>query len=424
MMKNMSHPLFILFFLLRLLCDVSSDGVQTGMVNSHDTEIPEITRDYLIGSKCAVVCSVSSVSQANLTWYNGSNLYSSVMISDFNTKLYLEVEHQDKSNYSCVLSSTHINSIIYLNVSRLCQSCSGGTIKMMPVSDGESVTLSTNLKERQKDMQWYYYENSFIWKLLENTTIYHKHDDGRFTNKLQVDNNTGSLTINNIREINAGLFLLITYKPLMDQLCYKVTVNDHLPVPVITRNSSQCSSSSERSSVSKCVLLCSVMNVTHVSLSWYKGKSLLSSISVSDLIISLSLHLEVEFQDTNTYRCVIKSSFSNKTTQLNFNELCKDHQQSNVIAFVGVALAVVAVAACVLLIWWKRKFPRQKGNYHLATCTLYLYASAEHDVVRFVAAQANGASAQDTSDNRPNEESRLITSLSQENMPSNQHCCF
>ncbi|XP_057181343.1 uncharacterized protein LOC130548521 [Triplophysa rosa] len=358
MMKNMSHPLFILFFLLRLLCDVSSDGVQTGMVNSHDTEIPEITRDYLIGSKCAVVCSVSSVSQANLTWYNGSNLYSSVMISDFNTKLYLEVEHQDKSNYSCVLSSTHINSIIYLNVSRLCQSCSGGTIKMMPVSEGESVTLSTNLKERQKDMQWYYYENSFIWKLLENTTIYHKHDDGRFTNKLQVDNNTGSLTINNIREINAGLFLLITYKPLMDQLCYKVTVNDrptmmsvhekecaiiptnlteqnedcidwlykdaviaelrinqstiqhydgrfkdrlqldnkigsltikniskihsglyklkitkdyeiiserfnvtvydHLPVPVITRNSSQCSSSSERSSVSKCVLLCSL----------------------------------------------------------------------------------------------------------------------------------------------------------------------
>ncbi|XP_056615553.1 uncharacterized protein LOC130430460 [Triplophysa dalaica] len=513
MMNNMTHPLFILLFLLRLLCDVSCDGVQRGMDNTLNTDIqtPYIIRDYLNGSKCVVVCSVSSLPQANLTWYNGSNLYSSIMISDFNTKLYLEVEHQDKNNYSCVLSSTHNNGNAHLNVSLLCQSCSGGKMKMMPVSEGESVTLPTNLKERQKDMQWFYYgkDNSFIGKHFEGTTSCHKYDDGRFTNKLQVDNKTGSITINKISGINAGIFALITYQPQMDQLCYNVTVNDrttmmsvheeecaiipthlteqnqdliewlyeedkliadlyknqsdveydcrfkdrlhldnktgsltitnisknhsglyklkitkdynntknerfnvtvydHLSVPVIIRYSSQCSSSSERSSVSKCVLLCSVMNVTHVTLSWYKGNSLLNSISVYDLNIRLSLPLEVECHDNNTFSCVINSTFSSNTTQLQFNELCKGpSQQSN--AF-GVGIVVVGgvvvggVLALLCWFWHKRRFPCQED------------ASVEHYRGRFNAEQANGASGQDTPDNRPNEESHLITSLNNNHM--------
>ncbi|XP_026091458.1 SLAM family member 9-like [Carassius auratus] len=191
----------------------------------------------------------------------------------------------------------------------------------MSVMEGDSVTLHTDAtdipRKHIRYIQWRFGPEKALVVIQFNKEApdVNYFNTERFRGRLQIDSQTGSLTIRNSRTTDSGLYQLqmIKYRPFY----FNVTVYARLPIPVITRDSSNCSSSSSSSSSSEqnCSLVCSVVNVGHVTLSWYKGNSLLSSISVSDLNISLSLPLEIECLD-DSYSCVLNNPISNQTQHL------------------------------------------------------------------------------------------------------------
>ncbi|XDV24016.1 hypothetical protein PO909_028322, partial [Leuciscus waleckii] len=192
--------------------------------------------------------------------------------------------------------------------------------------EGDSVTLNSDLTEMMDDdlILWRFGdENTLIAEinvLDDSITVYDDVPDGRFRDRLKLDDQTGSLTITNTTTEHTGDYKLQMRGVIKS---FSLTVYARLPYPVISSNTSQCSSSSSSSS-SSCSLVCSsVLNVCDATLSWYAGISVLSSISVCDLSISLSLPLEVEYQDKNTYSCVLNNPISNQTTHLDINTLCR-----------------------------------------------------------------------------------------------------
>ncbi|XP_051762593.1 uncharacterized protein LOC127519138 isoform X1 [Ctenopharyngodon idella] len=241
------------------------------------------------------------------------------------------------------------------------------------VKEGDSVTLNSDLTE-MKHYDWirWRFKNektviAVINKRFGRIAVYDDVFDGRFRDRLKLDKQTGSLTITDTRTEHTGVYKLqMRVSDRLSLKAFRVSVYARLPVPVISR---ECSSSSSSSS---CSLVCSAVNVSLVTLSWYKGDRLLSSISACNLS-SLSLPLEVEYQDENTYSCVINNPISNQTQHLNITNLC--HACSESVHCCGpteavirlVLSALVGVATVILLVYDIRSRRAEQHQAHIHT---------------------------------------------------------
>ncbi|XP_052446491.1 hemicentin-2-like [Carassius gibelio] len=337
--------------------------------------VPNITRDCSSSSSssassyCSLLCSVVNLSHVTLSWYKGNSLLSSISVSDLSISLSLplEVEYQEKNSYSCVINNPISNQTTHLDISQLCHTCSG--VFEVSLIKGDSVTLSTDVTEipENNDILWTFgVGSSLIAEIRREKQIFSMYDvpDGIFRDRLKLDYQTGSLTITNITTQHTGVYELQISGAKLASKTFSVSVYGRLSVPNITRD---CSSSSS----SSCSLVCSVVNVGHVTLTWYKRNSLLSSISVSDLSISLSLPLEVEYQDRNSYSCVINNPISHQTRNLEISKLCQpcaDSDSLTVLISVAVAEFLLIFAGFgIFCICWKCRKADEEGK-----CLLFI----------------------------------------------------
>ncbi|KAI2644957.1 SLAM family member 5 [Labeo rohita] len=238
---------------------------------------------------------VVNVSNVALSWYKGNSLLSSISVSDLSISLSLplEVEYEDKNTYSCVLNNPISNQTQHLDIKKLCVFADSDAVKI--VMEGDSVTLESGVTkiQRRDVIAWTFgYSQSYIAAISIKDEIFSTYDgpDERFGDRLKLDHQTGSLTITNTRTTDSGLYTLNIKSTKLTTYRFNLTVY--------------------------------VVNVSHVTLSWFKGNSLLSSISASDLSISLSVPLEVEYEDKNTYSCVLNNPIRNQTQHLDISKLC------------------------------------------------------------------------------------------------------
>ncbi|XP_056614558.1 CD48 antigen-like [Triplophysa dalaica] len=231
------------------------------------------------------------------------------------------------------------------------------------VTEGDCVTLFVNLTESQmkKGISWKFgAEESLIADNKSgHITISDDKPDKRFKDKLKLNKHTGDLTITNTSITHTGLYQMTNIKTDQRLTTVTLTVYARLPLPVISRVSSLSGSFN-------CSVLCSLMNVSHVSLSWYKGKSLLSSISVSEHSnINISLHLECL---DDSYTCVVNNPITNQTQHLNTDDCHKCSEPS--LSFsrsVPLSCAVVISLMCVaalLIVYIYRKHRQRDQHDH------------------------------------------------------------
>ncbi|XP_058616650.1 uncharacterized protein LOC131530410 isoform X2 [Onychostoma macrolepis] len=184
-------------------------------------------------------------------------------------------------------------------------------MKSVSVTEGDSVSLLTDVTNVQKDdlIMWMFgHKDIPIAQINRNdnkNTIFNDNADGRFRGRLQLDQ-TGSLSITNTRTTDSGLYKVTSIRTKTSLNTFNLTVY---------------------------------------------GNSLLSSISVSDLSRSLSLHLECL---DDSYSSVVSNSISNQTQHLDLSQLtCSDCGCfGSTEAVIRLALsALVGVAAVAVLVY-------------------------------------------------------------------------
>ncbi|KAI4894153.1 hypothetical protein NFI96_010643 [Prochilodus magdalenae] len=327
------------------------------------------------GESCSLLCSVANGKDVNLSWYEGDERIPSISSTDSSERLILllNITHLSCSyTYTCVAANPVSNQTTRIKITELCYKA-GPESKWMTVFlifvgvvvavsgvalvvwcykkettrpqgllyvaeeevirllelEGNTVTIHTGRTRVQSDAHilWMYrFEDvdiTIVNSQIIRGEIIMDYCSDRFRDRLQLDRNSGSLTIRNISREDSGVFELHIITGGLSVWSFSVNVYAPVSRPVINQTGKH-----------SCSPLCSVENGKDVDLSWYEGEERISSITSTDSSERLYLPLNITHLNCPTYTCVAANPVSNQTAQINIVELCNidtvhDHSDMN-----------------------------------------------------------------------------------------------
>uniref|UniRef100_A0A8C9W3Z1 Ig-like domain-containing protein n=1 Tax=Scleropages formosus TaxID=113540 RepID=A0A8C9W3Z1_SCLFO len=180
----------------------------------------------------------------------------------------------------------------------------------------DTVTLHTGVTDVQKDSQILWYSGSGIEDLIAQLINGATQTDinERFRDRLELDTQTGSLTIRNLNTSDSGVYRVHRVK---GKLPLGQFFLNSLHPELVSKPRTRTRQQDTEVQSSSCRLLCSVENDRDVTLSWTRGKEMLNQTSSPHLNTTLSLHLDIEEQDNDTYSCVSSNPVSEESLQVN-----------------------------------------------------------------------------------------------------------
>ncbi|XP_029605893.1 hepatocyte cell adhesion molecule-like [Salmo trutta] len=233
-------------------------------------------------------------------------------------------------------------------------------VNILTQREGQSVTLHTGLTGLHVDDKifWFFGPDIPNTSIVESQVIRGEiitEFKGRFPDRLQLDRETGSLTIRNLTLNNSGVYQLDIFNTHKTSQRFYLTVYAPGPRTQVRKipQGDVLDSSSEKGS---CSVVCSVENQIDRTLSWYRGEKRLNQTSSPDLSTNLSLPLEIKLQDKDIYSCVAANPVSNQTTKLNIETLCLQVVESgpNRITIITIVLVIEALFFGICCIWKKK----------------------------------------------------------------------